>query len=113
MNDSNDPKDANERKEFVRAIWRLTTLVATQREDEAGDEGEEEVSTSTPPPQSRDWWEYVIRQTLLASQSSAREFCQYPTRGMAEAERRIFIEGYLWAIHVLWQAFRLDEKHTG
>lgn len=112
MNGKDNPKDTSERKEFIRTVWRLTALLASQKRAEVRGESEEEGSAAVPSRHSQDWWEYVIRQTLLASQSSAREFCEYPTQGMGETERRIFMQGYLWAIHVLWQAFMLDRERT-
>jgi len=52
----------------------------------------------------------MVRQTLLTTRAMATDFTEYPTRSMTDAERKIFIQGYLWAIHVLWEAFMLGGR---
>ncbi|MDP2952218.1 MAG: hypothetical protein Q8O76_02735, partial [Chloroflexota bacterium] len=100
----NPAPDADRDREFVRTVWRLTALIAHEKKIASLSETSGE-KPAAPFRASQEEWKYFLRQTLMATQASVREFCQYPTQSLDEPARRAFIQGYLWAIHVLWQAF--------
>lgn len=103
--------DEDRKRELISNIWRLTMSLGRKREEPrppSPEEHEEERESEAPRQISQEWVEYVVRQTLLTTRTLATDFTEYPTRAMTEAERKLFIQGYLWAIHVLWEAFMLD-----
>jgi len=103
--------DEDKERELIRSIWRLTMSLGRKGEEPKPPAREqpveEERESETPYQISQEWIEYVVRQTLLTTRAMATDFTEYPTRSMTEAERKVFIQGYLWAIHVLWEAFML------
>ncbi len=103
--------DEEKERELIRNIWRLTMSLKRKKEEPQPPApekpAEEERGSEAPRQLSQEWIEYMVRQTLLTTRAMAADFTEYPTRSMTEAERKTFIQGYLWAIHVLWEAFML------